>query len=207
MRYPAVIFLVLVMALALIGCQEATLDDPRTPREHPIAERLDTDIVVQIHDDWMLGFVPYTFQPLVVDPRFYANNNMQRGDIVYFSHPETEDNRILRIVGLGGERIRMKQGQVYIDDKRLDAFYGKNLNDLRALGKQLKQSDLMAYEIENIQNVIRFVENENMDEILIPQDSVFLMGDNRGRAMDSVMLGPIPIDAIIGKVVGVLDEP
>jgi signal peptidase I len=37
------------------------------------------------------------------------------------------------------------------------------------------------------------------EEITIPPDSYFMMGDNRGQSDDSRFWGPVPSDQIIGK--------
>src|SRR5690606_6537551 len=57
---------------------------------------------------------------------------VNRGDVVYYKTPETAVNKnpnlpeyyIARVVGLPGETVEIREGQVYVDDKKLDAFYG-----------------------------------------------------------------------------------
>ena len=58
--------------------------------------------------------------------------DLQRGQVVYYhtppkaieSIPSTPEKYIGRVVGLPGESVEIKNGQVYIDAQRLDAFYG-----------------------------------------------------------------------------------
>jgi len=79
-------------------------------------------------------------------------------------------------VGLSGETISMKLGQVFINGDKLDAFYGKDMNnDVKALKKKLKEPDLFDFEKENFNNLIRTVESENLEEQVIPE-GMFLLG-------------------------------
>lgn len=135
---------------------------------------------------------------------------INRGDVVYFTYPQhvlakaehLEENQILRVVGLSGERIRIKKGQVYINGHRLDTFYGPDMNNnLQMLQKKRKEPDMLAYELVNINNLIAIVKSENREELLIPEGEVYLIGDNRWE--DSMTIGPIPVTHTIGKVIGV----
>ncbi len=159
----------------------------------------------------MLGLETYSDKDLVVDTEYYRNENIQRGDVVYFSYPEDillkypelEQRQILRVVGLRGEKISMKQGQIFINGNKLDTFYGRDMNnDRKDLKKRLKNPDLSDNEKENLQNLIKIVDSENIDEQLISVGKVFLAGDNRMHSVDSIIIGPIAEENIIGKVVG-----
>lgn len=102
----------------------------------------------------------------------------------------------------------MEKGQIYINNKRLDTFYGKDYNnDADRIKKRLEDPNLADYEIENYQNALRFVENENMEEITIPDGMIFVMGDNRSRAADSVLFGPLPSENVLGKIIGMVEAP
>jgi len=199
--------------LLLAGCQQDSITDTETKKEMEAVVPPVNSIVIEISNDAMLGVTSYSKKKLVIDTEYYSKNKIKRGDIVYFSYPDKNINQyalqdkmqILRVVGLGEERISMKKGQIIINGKQLDAFYGHDIsNNLRELKLKLKEPDLNNYEIENIKNAINFVENENMDELLIPKEMVFLIGDNRAQALDSSIIGPISKNNIIGKVIGEL---
>ncbi|MEK3886769.1 S26 family signal peptidase [Bacillus sp. FSL K6-3431] len=79
----------------------------------------------------------YSFQynsELVIDPDF---SNINRGEVIYYQTPDfsLESNpdftpseySIARVVALQGEMVEIREGQVYIDDKKLDTFYSKAL--------------------------------------------------------------------------------
>jgi signal peptidase I len=129
-----------------------------------------------------------------VSPRF---SDYERGDVVVFKPPEGADtgacavshppqqgcprssdsksdtNFIKRIVAVGGDRIAVKRGRVYIDGKlQKESFIAPNAN----------------CDICNLP-----------EELTVPKDQFYMMGDNRGASLDSRKWGPVPTDNIIGK--------
>jgi signal peptidase I len=86
----------------------------------------------------------------------YLFSDPQRGDIIVFPFPDNEkEDYIKRIMGLPGETIEGKNGLVYINGEALDEPYVKETID----------NDFGPYEI--------------------PEDSYFMMGDNRNWSEDS----------------------
>ncbi|QGG58883.1 S26 family signal peptidase [Paenibacillus sp. B01] len=74
----------------------------------------------------------------------------------------------------------MEKGRIYIDGKKLDAFYGQE----QSRGQELETANLGENEIE------------------VPPDHVFVLGDTWWRSIDSQLFGPLPISAVRGKVIG-----
>jgi len=102
------------------------------------------------------------------------------GEGIGFAQPENEDF-IKRVVGLPGETIEIRENVVYVDGEPLDESY---------LTEQAKKAngDGMRFEV--------------------PQDSLFVMGDNRGNSADSRFgLGYIPLDKVIGRAFVVIWPP
>ncbi|RIK40267.1 MAG: signal peptidase I [Chloroflexi bacterium] len=105
----------------------------------------------------------------------YPFHPPQRGDIVVL-HPPVDQGKpyIKRVIGLPGERLSIHDGAVYINGERLDEPYLNNI--------ATSWPGTLANE-----------------EIVVPEDSVFVMGDNRNNSTDSRVFGPVRIDEIIGK--------
>lgn len=82
---------------------------------------------------------------------------------------------IKRVIGLPGETIKIKNGKVYINDILLEEDYLS----------------------ENVKTTIKIGEFNN---ITIPENYVFVMGDNREDSSDSRAFGCIPLDKIESKV-------
>ena len=116
---------------------------------------------------------------IITDKLSYRFGNPQRGDVVIFKAPINPDvDYIKRIIGLPGEKVKISQSKVYIDDKLLDEPYLEEITPLFPGG---------------------FVqEGITID---IPIDHYFVMGDNRPHSSDSREFGPIPRKSIVGKAI------
>ena len=86
---------------------------------------------------------------------------------------------IKRVIGLPGEHIQIKDGNVYINGNKLEESY---IN-------------------ENIKTEVS--DEDQFIDIIVPDNTVFVIGDNRplGKSMDSRRFGCIPYEKIEGKVV------
>lgn len=111
---------------------------------------------------------------------------VQRFDLVIHTLPFDEvrrkrglsenDRYIFRVIGLGGEKIEIKKGVVYVNDEQLGQPF------------EFIQSD------------------DDLKPIQIPSNEFFLLGDNRPESEDSRFWKPSSIgrERIIGKVVRIL---
>jgi signal peptidase I len=109
----------------------------------------------------------------------YLLHPPQRGDFVILQSPVNNDvDFVKRIVGLPGERLKILNGNVYINGDILDEPY------LQAG----VFTDSKSYLSEN-------------QEIEIPMGQFFVMGDNREHSSDSRDFGPVPQGNIVGHVV------
>lgn len=110
---------------------------------------------------------------LIVEKISYRFQTPQRGDIVVFNPPAgsgfDQNAFIKRIVGLPGERIKVNSGSVFINGKPLVEPY---LNE---------------------------APEYLLEERLIPEGHVFVMGDNRNNSADSHVWGTLPVENIIGR--------
>jgi signal peptidase I len=100
---------------------------------------------------------------------------INRFDIVVINKPAEPCKSIIkRVIGLPGEIIEIKEGEVYINNKRLEQPF-------------LQEP--------------RFTVNETdyMTPLLIEPDHYFVMGDNRAVSCDSRNYGPVQAKFIYGK--------
>ena len=117
---------------------------------------------------------------IVVEKLTYYAQEPARGDIVVWFYPGHVISRVKRVVGLPGERVAIKNGAVYIDGGQLDE---------RAYWYDIIYGD--------------------MEELIVPEGSVFVLGDNRNHSTDSrePSVGCIPHEKILGRAVLVLWPP
>lgn len=108
----------------------------------------------------------------------YPFHMPRRGEVVVFEYPrDMSKDYIKRVIGLPGETVLIKDGQVYVDDQLLDEEYLKGL-----------------------QTTCRGDDPCNFSRpVTVPAGTVFVMGDNRNNSSDSREWGALPLDGIIGK--------
>ena len=109
-------------------------------------------------------------QRLLISKVVYKFHEPERGDIIVFPNPNNSDeDYIKRIIGLPGETIEIKGGVVYINGSKLDEPY------------------------------IKDPPSRPFPEQEIPEDSYFVLGDNRNNSTDSRTGWTVPLESIIGK--------
>ena len=123
---------------------------------------------------------------VLVNKLSYRLHDIHRGDVVVFDRVTVDgevvqhDDLIKRVIGLSGETISIKDCQVFIDGKLLPEPY---LNDY----------DLAQSSLDDRCRV------PVMEETLIPENHLFVMGDNRPQSFDSRMFGSIAQNLVVGR--------
>jgi signal peptidase I len=127
---------------------------------------------------------------IVVDKLAY---HVSRGSIVVFKRPPLEEqdypDLVKRVVGLPGETISARDGNIYIDGKLLSEPWlpkGPQAYTAPIPGDPHPQFNLP------------------VGGVKIPQGDYFVMGDNRTNSEDSRWFGPIPRSLIVGRAVSVV---
>jgi signal peptidase I len=123
---------------------------------------------------------------VLVSKLSYRLREIHRGDVVVFDRVTVNgevvqhDDLIKRVIGLSGETISIKDCQVFIDGKLLPEPY---LNNYGQAWSSLIDRCRMPV----------------MVETLIPEDHLFMMGDNRSQSFDSRMFGSIEQNLVVGR--------
>ena len=126
---------------------------------------------------------------IVVDKLSYHLHGVDRGNIVVFTTPPNENcagppvsDLVKRVIGLPGEVISLKDGNVYINGKLLpEPFLPPSVRDDTYPGPSAAPYALH-------------------QPYRIPAGDVYVMGDNRPESCDSRYWGPIRESTIVGKV-------
>ncbi len=119
--------------------------------------------------------IPFTEKTIipVTDPK--------RGDIIVFKFPrDRSKDFIKRVVGVGGDEVEIRDKKVYVNGDVQD-------------GDFIVHSDRLIYPPSAIQP------RDNYGPMKVPENKLFMMGDNRDESNDSRFWGFVDVSAVRGK--------
>lgn len=127
---------------------------------------------------------------------------IRHGDIIVFKFPfDDHPHYVKRAIGLPGDRIRIVNQQVYVNDQRIDEPYvvhDPTYED--PFGDNFPPTNRSFLDIglrpEWAADILNHVRH---GELVVPSDKYFAMGDNRDRSWDSRYWGFVDRDAIMGR--------
>jgi len=109
----------------------------------------------------------------------------ERKDIIVFKYPENpSQDFIKRVVGLAGDKIQIINKKLFINDKPFEVTQAK-FEDKHVIPSQPGNM---------LQNP-----RDNFGPVVVPENSVFVLGDNRDNSKDSRYWGFVDLKAIKGK--------
>lgn len=114
---------------------------------------------------------------LIINEFEYYFQAPARGDVVVFKSPfGQKEYFIKRIIGLPGEKVEIKEGQIYIYSQE------------QPQGFVLNEDYLSVY-----------TEGKQYGQIQLKDNEYFVLGDNRGASLDSRSFGAVARENIIGR--------
>jgi len=111
---------------------------------------------------------------IFVNKFVYRLEPIERGDIVVFHYPlDPSTSYIKRVIAIGGDRVRIEGGQVYVNDEALDEDYVPPA----------------------------YFDPHSFPETVVPAHCYYVLGDHRSGSKDSREFGPVNQSLIYGKAV------
>ncbi len=109
---------------------------------------------------------------LVLLVRMHGDEAARIDDIVTFPSPQDGGQVIKRVVAVAGQSVVIKDAQLFVDGRAVDEPYVDHAS----------------------------IDGVYTATVIVPDHSVFVMGDNRENSIDSRSYGPIPTSIIDGRM-------
>ena len=135
---------------------------------------------LQIGDHILVNKFIYGIKIPYIQNLLIPGKRPQRGDIIVFKFPvEPEKDFIKRVIGVGGDVVEGRDKQIYVNDQHIDDGYAIR-TDPNILPAEIQARD-------------------NFGPIKIPENTLFVMGDNRDQSFDSRFWGFVDLKVVSGK--------
>jgi signal peptidase I len=127
---------------------------------------------------------------VLVNKLSYRLHDVARGDVIVFDRVTTSggvvahDDLIKRVIAVGGDSIQIKKCQVWVNGLEVEEPYLGFIDEGADLNSRCRVVDMPA--------------------LTVPDDQLFVMGDNRAESFDSRSFGPIPRKLVIGRAFAVV---
>ena len=118
--------------------------------------------------------IPFT------DIKLFDFREPKKGEVIVFIYPKDESKDFIkRVIGVEGDRIEIKDKKLFINDTLHTDSYGA-----------YKDNAIIPGHIQP---------RDNFGPVVVPEDSLFVMGDNRDRSADSRFWGFVHLNKVKGK--------
>jgi signal peptidase I len=133
-----------------------------------------------VGDHLLVNKFIYGIKIPLTDIKLFQLKRPKRGEIIVFIYPrDRSKDFIKRVIGTEGEKVEVIRNKIYINDKLIDDRWGH----------YHEESNWMKY----LQPIEKF------GPVLVPKDSLFVLGDNRDNSQDSRFWGFVNINAVRGE--------
>lgn len=118
----------------------------------------------------------------------------RHGDIVVFMSPIEDSILVKRLIGLPGDTLQMKAGALYRNGKALEEPYAQSVapDDTADTETRLEMRHLQISHYVGPDSAHYLPNVHEWGPIVVPRDSLWMMGDNRDLSRDSRFWGFVP---------------
>ncbi len=117
----------------------------------------------------------------LIETKYFQFKKPQRGDIIVFVYPKDRSKDFIkRVIGTEGEKVAIVHNKIYINDQLIDDPWG--------------HYDEKAHSVKYLLQPM-----ERFGPVVVPTESLFVLGDNRDNSQDSRFWGFVNVNEVKGK--------
>jgi len=155
---------------------------------------------------WAYGYSRYSlpFSPNLFSGRIFGGAP-ERGDVVVFKFPPNPSlDYIKRVIGLPGDRIQMKAGQLFINDvgvprEKVGQIDNPDITEVDRPVDVYRETLPNGVTYDTLDLTANGIGDETR-EFIVPAGHYFMMGDNRDNSTDSrFTVGYVPEENLVGR--------
>ena len=220
---------IVVILLLVLGIHSCVAKPFYIPSDSmmPVLRNGDRLIVSKYPYGWSYASVSFHLAPKTAGRWF--GKLPERGDIVVLEHPVSRIDYIKRVIGLPGDTIQLRNGELSINgkpvkrevqpllalpvdpnlpssDSGLSRYITRGADGREVLELPIVRETLPGGATFDTIDMGPGYTTDDYGPITVPADHVFLMGDNRDGSADSRVAtelkglgGPVPFDSIAGR--------
>ena len=161
------IFLALQFSVQNFRVEGSSMDSTLQDGQYLLVNKI---VYLRFDRDAIARLVPFLDGGADADETLFAFHPPKRGEVIIFHFPrDPSRDFVKRVIGVPGDKLEIRRGQVYVNDVALDEPY------------------------------ITHPDRRTVDPTRIGPESYYVLGDNRGASQDSRDWGTVPTENIIGR--------
>lgn len=129
----------------------------------------------------------------IVNVRLFSWGTPERGDIITFVPPHTDELYVKRVIGVPGDVVRFDDRDVFVNGERLQTVYAP------AAGGAMLGTERIGDRLHHVLLSTPRTMPSIREPIEVPEGRYFVMGDHRDDSLDSRAWGFVEADRIMGR--------
>jgi len=118
--------------------------------------------------------------------QLFSVEDLQRGDLVLLTHPDSGLYMIRRVIALPGDTLEIRNRIVFLNGQKFGHSSESKIQNLWNLNSPVHYTN--------------FSDNDNVKSVTVKENQLFVLADNRRIALDSRHFGPLSYDFFKGKL-------
>jgi len=163
-----------------------------------------------VYDHIVVKKYPYGVRIPFTKKWLWRRDLPERGDIVIFRSTKGSYFMVKRVIALPGDSLKMQGHEIWINGEQvhsqtLKVDVDSNENLSYALGASISDYEMNKESLDSRQYRILWKKAGSFQnyELTVPEDSLFVLGDNRDNSQDSRYWGFLPVENLMGQAIGI----